>query len=72
MADEQQATGGYSRRSVLGTMLLGGLAVLSAVPLLKGFLQQDESPEDNGGGFPPEGSIFHPSQDPTTDPRRAA
>lgn len=72
MADEQQATGGYSRRSVLGTLLLGGLAILSAVPLLKGFRQQDETPEDNGGGFPPEGSIFHPSQDPTTDPRRSA
>lgn len=72
MADEQKATGGYSRRSVLGTMLLGGLAVLSAVPLLKGFLQQEEASEDNGGGFPPEGSIFHPSQDPTTDPRRSA
>ena len=71
MADEQQTAGGYSRRSVLGTMLLGGLAVLSAVPLLKGFLQQGETPEDNDQGFPPEDSIFHPSQDPTTDPRRA-
>ncbi len=72
MGDGPQAPEGHSRRSVLGKLLIGSLALLSAVPLLKGYVLQGEDQEDTDGEFPPEGSMFHPSQDPRSDPRRAA
>ena len=60
---------GASRRSVLGLLGLGiaGAAVVgSLLPLGR----QTAPAEAASDAFPGPGSIFHPAQDPRSDPRR--
>ena len=65
----QPNTQGESRRSFLKKLGLGAavLAVLSSVPFLRGGSKQSQG---TSGSFPGEDSIFHPAQDPRSDPRR--
>ncbi len=60
----------YSRRNVLGKMFLGAMALVGAVPLIKSFYRSGAGTASADDEFPPEGSIFHPKQDPRNDPRR--
>ena len=60
----------YSRRNVLGKMFLGAMALVGAVPLIKSFYWSGAGTASADEEFPPEGSIFHPKQDPRNDPRR--
>ena len=63
----------YTRRSILGKLLLGAAAVAGSGLVLKNLLSPGE---DGSSGsdteFPPESSMFHPREDPRLDPRRKA
>jgi hypothetical protein len=63
------ATSGQSRRSFLVKLGLGvvGLAGMSSGMVRFGKKESSSSTEE----FPGPDSIFHPAQDPRTDPRRS-
>ena len=63
---------GESRRSFLAKLGLGAIALGLTVGSL-GSLNRNRGGQQAAagqGGFPGEDSIFHPAQDPRTDPRR--
>ena len=67
MADEAKAEHpkGYTRRGFLGLLSLGLAGVAGGGLLLrKRFSAGDDDGSEEYEGFHPEGSIFHPGQDP--------
>ena len=67
---ERDSSSGLSRRRFLGMFSLGAAGIAGAGLLLKGFLlpggNGENAPSDE---FPGEDSIFHPKNDPRSDPR---
>ncbi|MDA1218252.1 MAG: twin-arginine translocation signal domain-containing protein [Chloroflexi bacterium] len=59
---------GQSRRSFLVKLGLGVTALAGVSSGLVGLSKKETAAKDQD--FPEVGSIFHPAQDPRTDPRR--
>ena len=72
MDDQKQGSPIYSRRNVLGKLLLGATALAGSGLLLKNLLPSGNDDEETEAPFAPESSIFHPKEDPRKDPRRSA
>ena len=69
MADTKDTTTtGTSRRRFLGVLGIG-IAGVAAMSALIPFGRRDRKAEA-ASEFPGPGSMFHPAQDPRTDPRR--
>ncbi len=69
MADSKDnMTTGTSRRRFLGVLGIG-IAGAAAVSAMLPFGRREQTAEA-ASEFPGPGSMFHPAQDPRTDPRR--
>ena len=64
----ESVTGSQSRRGFLAKLGLGVAAV--SLPFILGRRDSDSTAAAAAQEFPGEDSIFHPAQDPRTDPRR--
>ena len=64
----ENARTGTSRRRFLGVLGIG-VAGAAIVGGMLPFLRRN-NPAEAASEFPGPGSIFHPAQDPRTDPRR--
>ncbi|MEC9279487.1 MAG: hypothetical protein VX947_01175 [Chloroflexota bacterium] len=64
----ESVTGSQSRRGFLAKLGLGVAAV--SLPFTLGRRDSDSTAAAAAQEFPGEDSIFHPAQDPRTDPRR--
>ena len=66
----ESVTGSQSRRGFLAKLGLGVAAAAVSLPFTLGRRNSDSTAAAAAQEFPGEDSIFHPAQDPRTDPRR--